>query len=550
MSIVYKAFDPRIDRYLAIKVLKEDLARDVSCRQRFLREARAAGGLGHPNIVTVFDVGQADGMPYLAMELLEGETLEERLSDQDPLALDEILDLAIQLVGALSYAHERGVIHRDIKPANIHFDVGSGMVKLMDFGIAGISRPGSAARRESVVGTPAYMAPEQLSGSEDIDGRADLYSLGVVLYRLLAGRLPFTANRLTDLVSQIMNEPPQRVQPVQADTPVELVELVQRLLVKRPDGRYSGGSELLEELQEIRAGMDKGLLESARRARAAWRWPLAIGAAVALILAVGLIQIHAGQNRAMTETTYGYGEALATVIARETAEALLLDDSTALANLVTDFTVNPRMTYLHILDRDRLIRASTNPFLQDEPMADLSGRELSSGRGAVRVVELPGGSLEFQAPIQFQTRRVGEVRLGLDKTPLRAAARGTLWMMTLIFLVAMATLALGLAWMIRRQGRLFERIGWGLRRVGRGQYEFRLDSGRIDEFSALYRNFNEMAARLEARHGSQPDGTRGDTEPLLVDRGEPEQTQELESAEPNPGDDKVTPFRDRRRGGD
>ena len=193
MSIVYEAFDPHINRQLAVKVLRERYARDVKSRQRFLREARSAGGLSHPNIVTVFDVGQFEGLPYLVMERLKGESLEDFLAAGNSLDPRQVIEIGIQLASALHYAHERGVIHRDIKPSNIYFDPDSGLVKLVDFGIAAIDRrirEGKAVDDDTIVGTPRYMAPEQLQGDRP-DHRSDLYSMGIVLYRLLAGKLPF-----------------------------------------------------------------------------------------------------------------------------------------------------------------------------------------------------------------------------------------------------------------------------------------------------------------------------------------------------------------------
>ncbi len=534
MSIVYKAFDPRIDRYLAVKVLRESFARDVTSRQRFLREARAAGGLGHPSIVTVFDVGQIDGMPYMAMELLDGDTLADRLAAPHAPTLRETLDLTIQLASALSYAHERGVIHRDIKPANIYFDAGTGVAKLLDFGIAGIkSRPDRDLSNGGVVlGTPAYMAPEQIVG-EAQDERCDLYSLGVVLYRMLSGRLPFDDGNLSELMAQVVRQPPPPLEPIQPETPVELIETTRRLLAKKPAARYSSAAEVLEELQEIRASLSQGLLSSARRRGMAWRWPLAVGSLVALVLVLGLGHVYRSQNEAMASATYGYGEGLASVIAREIAEPLLLDDSAALGNLVSDFSGNPQVLYLHIADRHGIVQSSTSLFLQDQPVPVIENPVLRRSESAIRVVQAGNGDLEFQVPVRFQARRLGEIYLGLDGSALSAAARSTMGMMVLVFLVAMLVILLALAAMVRHQRRLIERIGWGLRRVGKGQYDFRLDADRSDEFGNLHRRFNDMAMRLEERHGVR-DGQEAVIRlpALSVDDGSLESTAEIQLDDP------------------
>jgi eukaryotic-like serine/threonine-protein kinase len=560
MSIVYKAFDQRIDRYLAVKVLREQFARDVTSRQRFLREARAAGGLGHHSIVTVFDVGQIDGVPYLAMELLDGETLADRLNAGYQPNVREILELAIQLTSALAYAHQRGVIHRDIKPANIHFDPETGVAKLLDFGIAGIKtrQDRELAAGQVVVGTPAYMAPEQMSGDAQ-DERCDLYALGVLLYRLLAGKLPFDHDKLGELMAAVVGEPPPALEPLHSDTPVELVEMTHRLLVKQPSGRYASAVEVLEELQDIRSGLNRGLLASARRKSQAWRWPLAVGAVVAVVLVLGLSHVYRSQNEAMAATTFGYGEGLASVIAREVAEPMLLDDGAALNNLVSDFSGNPKVLYLHIVDRSGRIQSSTHLFLQDEPVPALEDGILRREEAAIRVLQSRQGDLEFQVPIRFQARRLGEVYLGVDGSALHGAARSTLSMMVMVFLAAMAVILVGLVAMVRHQRRLIERLAWGLRRIGKGHYEFRLDGDRRDEFGLIYRRFNDMAMRLEERYGVReavelspllPDvaddhsGLESTTE--IVPKSEPGESAQSDDSDDN-GEKKVARFPGRRK---
>jgi serine/threonine-protein kinase len=544
MSIVYKAFDPRIDRHLAVKVLREAFARDVTSRQRFLREARAAGGLGHPNIVTVFDVGQIDGVPFMAMELLEGDTLDDRLGRDLLPGVQETLDIGIQLSSALSYAHDRGVIHRDIKPANIYFDAGTGVAKLLDFGIAGVSSRGErpAAEGGLVAGTPTYMAPEQIAG-EAQDARCDLYALGVVLYRLLAGRLPFDEANLSEQMAKVMREPPPPLEPLNPDTPVELVELTHRLLAKKPAGRYSSADEVLEELQDIRSGMNRGLLAAARRSGAFWRWPLAVGMLVALVLVLGLSYVYRSQKDAMVSATFGFGEGLASVVAREIAAPLLLEDSAALANLLSDFGSNTQVLYLHVTDRSGLIHSSTNLFLQGEEVPVWPEAEIRRDETTIRLLQTEDGNLEFQVPIRFQTRRLGEVYLGLDGSELTAAARGTLSMLVMVFLIAMVVIMAAISAMVRHQKRLIERIGWGLRRMGKGQYDFRLEGNRRDEFGNLYRRFNDMAMRLEERHGVRH-SVRGDTEQMTLSSGEDEDRAALSrTAElaPKGDDDKLPP---------
>jgi len=507
MSIVYEGFDGRIDRHLAIKVLRQKYARDVNARQRFLREARAAGGLAHPNIVTVFDVGQAEGTPYLVMELLRGGTLEDWLERDRLPELDTgmLIELVIQLARGLAYAHQHGVVHRDVKPANIHYDPKTNVAKMMDFGIAAIERSAEedADSDGRIAGTMTHMAPELLAGHR-ANAQSDLYSLGVVFYQLLSGKLPFEANDLETLVQQIARHETRPLKPLRSDTPRELMDLTYRLMALEPESRPATASQVADELSEIRDGIKRGIVQSVRHKSAPWRWPLLIGMGVALVLVLGFNYVYRTQNQAMAETTFGFGEALASLIAQETAEALILEDTTALSVLVSDFAANPEIRYLHISDSKDTIRASTNPYLRGEEVAPPSGPPIERDSGSVQLSHADEGLLEFRVPIRFQARRVGQVQLGLDGSGLDETANATLWMLAIVFCSSLLALGLGLVWMTRRQQFALKRLGWGLKRLQRGQFEFRLETSRRDEFAAVFNQFNRLAVRLdELNHRSK-----------------------------------------------
>jgi serine/threonine-protein kinase len=499
MSIVYEGFDGRIDRHLAIKLLRNRYARHVNARQRFLREARAAGGLAHPNIVTVFDVGQADSAPYIVMEYLEGGTLDDWINPERLAELEtvKLLELAMQLARGLGYAHANGVIHRDIKPANIHYDPDVNVAKMMDFGIAATERTGDDdSGRDRIAGTLTHMAPELLAGHSP-DARSDLYSLGIVLYQLLSGKLPFDARDTETLVRQIARHDVRPLRPLRSDTPKELVDLTYRLIALEPESRPASATQVADELSEIREGLQRGLLQSVRRKSAVWRWPLMTGLGVALVLVLGMNYLYRTQNEAMAETTFGFGDALASLIAQETAEALILEDNTALSVLVSDFAANPEIQYLHISDNDGIVQASTNPYLRGESAPPVDGAPIERETGAVDLARTDDGVLEFRVPIRFQARRVGQVRLGLDGTGLSQAAAATMWMLVALFCAALLALAGGLAWMTRRHQLGLKRLAWGLKRLQRGQYEFRLETDRRDEFANTFRQFNRLAVRLD-----------------------------------------------------
>ncbi len=503
MSIVYEGFDSRIDRALAIKVLREHVARDVNARQRFMREARAAGGLSHPNIVTVFDVGQNEGLPFLAMERLSGDTLEERLEEHGarPFGVEAILQLGLQLAGGLDYAHRRGVIHRDLKPANIHIDPDSSLVKIMDFGIAAIERGDRASGHATVAGTPTHMAPEQLTG-RTVDERSDLYSLGVVLYELLTGELPFDAPDSEGVIEQVIRHQTRPLKPRDANTPRELVDLVYRLMAREPDSRPGSARQVVEELEEIRSGLHRGVLQTVRQQSSLLRWPLTIGATVAVVLVLGLWYVYRSQTGAIESATYGFGDALASLIAQETAEALILEDTTALSILVSDFSVNPQVEHLHVADAAGVVQASTDPYLRGQPVPDPQGEAVQRDAGSVVLTRNDEGLLQFAVPIRFQARRVGEVRLGLDGSALDATAATTMTMLVLVFTLTILVVAFGSAWMMRRQQRALQRLAWGLKRLARGQVDFRLEAERRDEYSDVYRQFNRLAIRLDEQQAA------------------------------------------------
>jgi len=251
-GVVYHAHDPVIDREIALKAVPTDDTDPaaVEFRARFLREARAAGRLSHPGIVTVYDVGEDEDhrLLYLTMEFVEGCTLKEVTAAGIRIDDDEIVSLGVRLAEALEVAHRHGVVHRDLKPANVLLSR-AGEVKLVDFGVARLDTS-DLTKDGSSVGTPFYMSPEQILG-RPVDGRSDLYSLGVILYELLAGRRPFSASGIGDLAVQIADDPPPPLGELRPDLARTLAPVVHRLLAKRPDDRFHSGRDVAEALREF-----------------------------------------------------------------------------------------------------------------------------------------------------------------------------------------------------------------------------------------------------------------------------------------------------------
>src|SRR5262245_46183289 len=250
MGVVYRARDPIIDRVVALKTIDLALtgAALASFEERFFQEARSAGRLNHPNIVTIYDAGKADGVAYIAMEFLEGTSLREILDEQPPLPIARILEIAGQVARGLAYAHEHGVVHRDVKPANV-IVLRSRRPKITDFGIARLGEAEGVASERA--GSPKYMSPEQIRGDVTLDGRSDLFSLGTVLYEMLTGRPPFSGDDVTEIMRQVLEHTPPVPSVVDGHVPPELDGVVMRMLAKRPEDRYPSARSLFRELRRV-----------------------------------------------------------------------------------------------------------------------------------------------------------------------------------------------------------------------------------------------------------------------------------------------------------
>jgi eukaryotic-like serine/threonine-protein kinase len=254
MGVLYRGFDPKLDREVAIKVILTDFSEDAEqMRPRFYREAKATARLQHRNIVTVFEFVEDQNQPHIVMEFLRGVPLAKRIAATPPLTLDDKLDIVAQLCSGLGYAHTQGVVHRDVKPANV-FLLEDGTVKLLDFGIAKLTTS-TLTRQGDVLGSASYMSPEQVAGSDSVDGRADVWSTGVVLYELLAGRKPFEGETPTNVIVKILKEDPTPIETVVPNLPKQLISVVHRSLQKDPTKRIAKAEEFSRELQWIRKAL-------------------------------------------------------------------------------------------------------------------------------------------------------------------------------------------------------------------------------------------------------------------------------------------------------
>jgi serine/threonine protein kinase len=261
MGVVYRARDTALGRVVALKMLSQELGAEEELHQRFLREAEAVGLLSHPNIVTVYDMGEAAGQLYMSMELLEGEDLRFLIEKRVPIPVADRVRILIQICEGVEYAHSKGVVHRDIKPANILVTT-SARVKILDFGLARVITRAAITRRGVILGTPDYMSPEQAMG-KPVDRRSDVFSAGSVFYEFLTMEKPFKAKTLHGVLYQIVSEEPDSILTLVPEVPMRLAAVVHRMLHKSPDKRYATLGDVRSDLLEIHAALRRSRSHSA-----------------------------------------------------------------------------------------------------------------------------------------------------------------------------------------------------------------------------------------------------------------------------------------------
>ncbi|MBV9889035.1 MAG: protein kinase [Acidobacteria bacterium] len=327
MGVVYKAIDTRLDRSVALKFLPEDMAQDSQALERFRREAQAASALNHPGICTIYDIGEQDHMPFIAMEFIDGETLRQHINGK-PLPIERILDLGIQISDAIDAAHSQGIIHRDIKPSNV-FVTKRGQAKVLDFGLAKLISKGvtgnadgdtsSKAMEESisivgiVSGTPAYMSPEQVRG-DDLDPRADVFALGLLLYEMATGRAAFGGRTGGAIIEAILTRTPESVRSLNPQAPPQLEEIINKCIEKDRDRRYTNAASVRADLLALRRITESGqttvsvavpasVVASTQKSNSALGWKaVAIGgAALIAVLAIGGWLYNTRRAHALTQ---------------------------------------------------------------------------------------------------------------------------------------------------------------------------------------------------------------------------------------------------------
>ena len=290
MGIVYKAEDTKLKRNVALKFLPPELIQDEEARERFVLEAQSAAALSHPNICTIHEIDEEEGKSFIAMEYVKGQTLRAKI-EKGPLGLDRALDIAIQVVGGLEEAHKKGIIHRDIKSANIMVTE-KDQAKVMDFGLAKVKGGTLLTREGTTLGTVAYMSPEQAQGKE-VDHRSDIWSLGVVMYEMLSGQLPFRGEREASILYSVVHEEPKTLKEIKRDLPPELQQIINRAMKKKSESRYMSAAEMLKDLkkyQDVLRAEELGAFNLRTFLRHIRKPRVAIPA-VTVVLAIALITV-------------------------------------------------------------------------------------------------------------------------------------------------------------------------------------------------------------------------------------------------------------------
>lgn len=505
MAYVYKAYDPEIGRVVAIKALKGDRSSDFEIGARFVQEARAAGALSHPNIATIYDVGEAEGIPYIAMELVEGLPLDEYLLKHGTLPLDHVLNLALQLADGLAYAHSRGVVHRDIKPSNILLSADGRTAKLLDFGVARLAEEANLARTQvgQLVGTPRYMSPEQALGVST-DHRSDLFSFGSVLYEMVAGRPAFDAAGLASIAIQIAQTEVVPLQTICPACPPGLRQIIEKLLAKKPDNRFPDAEQVGAAIRRELSALTSEDVVGRRGFPLRWKLPLALLLVTATTLGVSIYGALSLHDEALERMAVTSGQTMTAFVSKNAAISLVDNaglsaaeqDWAPLQAFVATAGEDSGITAITVSDADGVVRASSDTSLVGKKQTDAGSFEKLSGGG---LLSREPGYLRFVRQVDYAGGKFGHVELSVLSAPLENAIANT---HALLFGLATIVLlmVIGIGYMSGKlMSKPLNRLRDFLERSPSENFALRISHSRSDEIGTLFDSYNRMAAEAEHR---------------------------------------------------
>jgi len=519
MADVYRAHDPSINRSLAIKVLKGEFRQNPEYSTRFLREAKAAGALSHRNIVTIYDVGEVDGYPYIVMELLEGEPLNEVMAGKGKLAADQVMSIGQQLADALRYAHRQGVVHRDIKPSNVMFDARDGSIKLLDFGIARIKEADSFLETDSVktqigqvLGTPRYMSPEQAMGQE-IDGRSDLFSVGVILYELITGKKAFAGVSAATLALQITQQDPEPIAKLAPESPRGLQFIINKLLAKKAERRFADGGQLSAALRQEQSVYGAVMAEAASRQRylpLQVRLTLALGVITAVVLAGSIATVLARQDKALERMAIASGSGVTSFVANNVAlqaadNATLppeKQDWLPVSAFVNVASKDPNVEQITVVDSQGVVRGSSDRAKLGKPYAAPADEKVVKTTQGLTVTDTKsakGESFRFVQPVTYNGRTVGKVDVSLSKAELQSASSLSRALLSMLGIVILGVILVATYVLTRLLAEPIKRLKSAFTEAGRGNLDFRISHNRRDEFGELFEGFNRFVGHVQER---------------------------------------------------
>ncbi len=526
MGVVYKAEDVRLHRPVALKFLSDEVAHAPKVLSRFLREARAASALNHSNICTIYEVEEFNQQPVIVMELLEGETLQQRLRS-GALSTAEMLDLGIQAADALDAAHCKGIVHRDIKPANL-FVSPRGHLKVLDFGLAKVDplltphagEDGETVTAEdrltsagSVMGTVWYMSPEQVRAKE-LDARSDLFSLGAVLYEMVTGKTAFAGPGLATLAIQIAQEPVAPIERTAADCPPGLRFIIGKLLAKKPESRFADAGQVAKALQRE---LSESTLEKPGTRRGLplkLKLPLALVTVTAVALGASVYTVLDRQEAALERMTIVSGGTVASFVTNNAAVhvadnaglPVAEQDWGPLQAFVTAAANDPEVKAITIADAGGTVRAASDAARVGRRYAAPRGEKVYDGGGDATATAVAGadGGIRLRRPIRYAGADFGQGYMVLSRAPLDAAlvaSRNLL--IALSAIVMLAVLIVGYL-----SGALVARPLARLRRTlddaVAARLALRISHRRRDEIGAVFDGFNRLAAAIEPQLTRDP----------------------------------------------
>jgi eukaryotic-like serine/threonine-protein kinase len=507
MADVYRAHDPGIGRPVAVKVLKRELRQDPALAARFVQEARAAGKLQHPHIATIYDVGEADDVPYIAMELVDGCPLDRWLEREGRMPPEQVMRLGAQLADALGYAHARGIVHRDVKPSNILVSADGRTAKLLDFGVARVMDAAAHERLAqtnagTLIGTPRYMSPEQALG-RPVDARSDLFSLGAVLYEMVTGRTAFGGAGLATLALQIAQE---RVEPIErsvADCPPGLAFVIDKLLAKKPDARFADGAQAQAALaREVAALAAEPDARPRRGLSFRVKLPLALALVTGAALALSMTAVLARQNATLERMAVSAGDGLTAFVAANAA--VQAADNAGLPAGEQDWA--PLQAFVDAAARDpavrRIVVADAHGTVRAASEAALVGRRYAAPAGEPSVadgVSAAAGAFRFVRPIRYAGADFGRVELVRSRDALDAAMAEVRALVVALALAVVLAVVLAGWWAGAAVARPLGRLCRALDEAAESGFALRLSHRRGDEFGRAFDAFNRAAAALEPR---------------------------------------------------